>query len=105
MGADGDSSGLGPVKAALGAFIARASGAEAVEIAAAHKLSGGAIQENWWLQVQFRGGPQDEFPGGTADLVLRSDSPTGVAVSRSRAEEFRLLQVARDAGVTVPAPL
>ena len=86
---------------ALEAFLARASGADRVEVLACDKLSGGAIQENWLLHARFGSGPLT----GRQDLVLRRDSPTGVAVSRSRHEEFRLLQVARDAGVTVPEPL
>ena len=39
------------------------------------------------------------------EAVLRTDAPSAVAVSRSRAEEFALLQVAFRAGVTVPEPL
>src|SRR3546814_10562661 len=37
--------------------------------------------------------------------VLRTDAPSGVAVSRSRAEEFAVLSAAYRAGVTVPEPL
>jgi aminoglycoside phosphotransferase (APT) family kinase protein len=64
-------------------------------------LSGGAIQENWALDLTIVGGGR----AGTLSAVLRTDSPTGVAVSLSRAQEFALLQAAWDAGVTVPEPL
>jgi aminoglycoside phosphotransferase (APT) family kinase protein len=37
--------------------------------------------------------------------VLRSDAPSGVAVSHTRAQEFALLRAAFAAGVTVPEPL
>ena len=86
---------------ALERFLLRESGAASLELLASGKLTGGAIQENWQLRLRFAGGPFD----GEADLVLRRDAPTGVAVSRSRAEEFKLLKVAAAAGVTVPEPL
>ncbi|MEK6789675.1 MAG: phosphotransferase family protein [Pseudomonadota bacterium] len=84
--------------AALERFLCRCTGAAAVTVVQAHRLSGGAIQENWWLQLQ----PAN---GELLDVVLRCDSASRVAESRSRAEEFALLQVAFDAGVTVPEPL
>ncbi len=88
-------------KAPLEAFLAAQAFAEAVEIVDARPLSGGAIQENWLLDLTLHGGPF----AGTLEAVLRTDAPSAVAVSRSRAEEFALLQVAQAAGVTVPEPL
>jgi aminoglycoside phosphotransferase (APT) family kinase protein len=61
------------------------------------KLAGGAIQENYAVDVETADGAQH--------LVLRADAPSGVAVSHSRAEEFALLQVAFAAGMTVPQPM
>src|SRR5690606_33935728 len=87
--------------AALEAFLAGAASAERVEVTDARPLSGGAIQENWLLDLQIRGGPH----AGPLEAVLRTDAPSAVAVSRSRAEEFALLAVARAAGVTAPEPL
>ncbi|HAJ22809.1 MAG TPA: phosphotransferase family protein, partial [Rhodospirillaceae bacterium] len=75
--------------------------ARSVSIDAMSILSGGAIQENWALDLTITGGQRD----GHLSTVLRTDSPTGVAVSLSRAREFSLLQAAWDAGVTVPEPL
>ncbi|HEY9548678.1 MAG TPA: hypothetical protein VIR45_04180, partial [Kiloniellaceae bacterium] len=63
-------------KMALEAFLTGAAGAEAVEIADARPLSGGAIQENWLLDLQVRGGPH----AGRVEAVLRTDAPSGVAV-------------------------
>ena len=83
--------------AALERFLCRCTGASAVAVLQAHRLSGGAIQENWWLQLQPAG-------GNVLDVVLRCDAASRVAESRSRAEEFALLQVAFEAGVTVPEP-
>ncbi|MEQ9609644.1 MAG: phosphotransferase family protein [Kiloniellaceae bacterium] len=88
-------------KPALEAFFAKAAGAEAVDIVDARPLSGGAIQENWLLELDIHGGAF----AGRLEAVLRTDAPSGVAVSRSRAEEFALLSVARQAGVMVPEPL
>lgn len=65
------------------------------------QLGGGAIQENHALDVTIDGGPMR----GDHAWVLRTDAPSGVAVSRSREEEFALLKAAFEAGVTVPAPL
>ena len=93
--------GLPARKNALEAFVRQASGAEAVEVRSTRTLAGGAIQENWLVEIEARGGTLD----GRHELVLRTDAPSGVAVSLSRAQEFRLLQAAWDAQVTVPEPL
>ncbi len=92
---------LSELKQALEAFLAGAAEAESVAIADAKPLTGGAIQENWLIDADFRGGPLT----GRQELVLRTDAPSAVAVSLSRAQEFSLLQAARAAGVTVPEPL
>jgi len=85
----------------LESFLAEAAKASGVKILDMRPLQGGAIQENWLLDLRIAGG---DF----ADLervVLRTDAPTGVAASLSRAQEFRLLTVAYEQGVTVPRPL
>lgn len=88
-------------QAAIEGFLARAAGAERVSIESALQLSGGAIQENWWLTLHIKGGTHD----GLLQVVLRSDAPSGVTASHSRAQEFALLRAAFAAGVTVPEPL
>lgn len=82
-------------------FLAERSGARAATVEALHPLSGGAIQENWQVDVAFDGGPM----AGRHALVLRSDAPSGVATSLSRSQEFAVLRAVWDAGVTVPEPL
>jgi aminoglycoside phosphotransferase (APT) family kinase protein len=84
-------------EAALRGWLADATGDAALRIAALTRLSGGAIQQNWALDVETRDGPRR--------WVLRTDAPAVLAVSLSRASEFRLLRAAHAAGVTVAAPL
>ena len=83
-------------------FVAQAAGASSAKIVDARLLSGGAVQENWLLDVQIGGGTH----AGRLEAVLRCDSPTaGVAISHGRAQEFALLKTVFAAGVTVPEPL
>lgn len=88
-------------KEKIAAFVAQKAGAQVVDIESAVQLSGGAIQENWWLTLRLEGGEYN----GALDVVLRSDAPSGVTASHSRAQEFALLRAAFAAGVTVPEPL
>lgn len=85
----------------LGSWLAEAFAAKACRIERFAKLGGGAIQENWALDVAIEEGPR----AGALALVLRTDAPSGVAQSHSRAHEFTLLKAAHAAGVTVPEPL
>ncbi|WP_439596090.1 phosphotransferase family protein [Falsiroseomonas sp.] len=84
-------------EAALRGWLAQAAGDDALRLTALTRLSGGAIQQNWALDVEVSGAPQR--------WVLRTDAPAVLAVSHTRPQEFRLLRAARDAGVTVPEPL
>jgi len=84
------------------AFVAMASGATSVTQATESViLDGGAIQENWGVTLNIIGGPQ----AGRYDVVVRMDAPSAVDASHSRTQEFALLRVAFEAGVTVPEPL
>ena len=96
---------LAASREALEAFLAQAAGARAARLQAAEPLTGGAIQENWLLRVAFEDGPEDGPGNDSAELVLRTDAPSGVAASRSRMEEFALLRAAWAAGVPVPEAL
>ncbi len=78
-------------------WLAAATGELDLRIAGVSRLSGGAIQQNWALEV--------ECGGNLHRWVLRTDSPAVLAVSLPRAAEFALLRAAHDAGVTVPQPL
>jgi aminoglycoside phosphotransferase (APT) family kinase protein len=93
--------GLGDRQFALADFLKGASGADAVEIARIELLAGGAIQENWGVDVSFDGGRL----AGTQRLVLRTDAATGVPSSLGRVEEFAVLKAVFAAGVSVPEPL
>ena len=89
-------------KESLQRFLTTALAADTVEILKAALLSGGAVQENWALDLQVSGGEYS----GLLNTVLRCDSPTaGVAISHGRAQEFALLQTVFNAGVAVPQPL
>jgi len=80
-------------------YIAQRAGHE-VEIQRLALLPGGAIQENWALDLQVTDGEW----AGEHELVLRRNSASGVAASHGRAAEFSLLQVAATANVKVPRP-
>jgi aminoglycoside phosphotransferase (APT) family kinase protein len=60
-------------------------------------LGGGSIQENRLLHCRIG--------GDTRDFVLRMDAAATIASSRSRAEEFRILDAVWRAGVRVPEPI
>lgn len=93
-------------KKSLEKYLTQALLADKVEILQAALLSGGAVQENWALDLQVTGGVHGSTQGGRLNTVLRCDSPTaGVAISHGRAQEFALLQTVFNAGVTVPQPL
>ncbi|WP_241687831.1 phosphotransferase family protein [Janthinobacterium sp. 17J80-10] len=82
-------------------YLLAQAGAAQVAITKMARLSGGAIQENWALDVTVEGGPYQ----GKQTWVLRTDAPSAVAVSLTRPQEFAVLSVAYQAGVTVPRPL
>lgn len=89
------------VETFVAGFLQREAGAEAVEVHSCKRLGGGAIQENLALDLSISGGPW----AGRHTLVLRTDSPSGLSISLSRAQEFAVLKVAFAAGVKVPEPL
>jgi aminoglycoside phosphotransferase (APT) family kinase protein len=78
------------------AWLTAAAGAP-VSIEGMELLSGGAIQQNWALDVS-RGGAPERW-------VLRTDNAAVLAASLPRTTEFALLRAAFGAGVTVPEPL
>ncbi|HVO03593.1 MAG TPA: phosphotransferase family protein [Candidatus Cybelea sp.] len=85
----------------LADFITRAAQAESVRVDVMARLGGGAIQENWAIDLAIEGGPM----AGTHRCVLRSDAVSGIAESWPREKEFALIGAAHDAGVAVPEPL
>jgi aminoglycoside phosphotransferase (APT) family kinase protein len=89
------------IELALAGYIQRQLGAGEVKVLEFSRMSGGAIQSNYALTLECLGGRQP----GRLELVVRSDSPSIIAVSHSREQEFRILSVAYEAGVRVPRPL
>ena len=86
---------------AIAAFIARAAGASDAAVTVVARLGGGAIQENWAIDVEIADGPM----AGLHEAVLRSDAISGIAESWPRAQEFALISAAHEMGVAVPQPL
>jgi aminoglycoside phosphotransferase (APT) family kinase protein len=82
-------------------FIREQATATGVVIQARKRLSGGAIQENWLLDLVIEGGPW----AGNRRWVLRSDAISALPASLDREQEFAVLQVVHQAGVKVPQPL
>ena len=82
-------------------FLRDAAQASEVAVEIVGRLGGGAIQQNWAVDIEIKDGKR----AGKYAAVLRTDAPTGVPESRSRAEEFALLSVAHRLGMMVPEPL
>ena len=80
----------------LADFIARAAGARNATVVSLERMSGGAVQENWALDVDLDGDAQR--------WVLRTDAQATVRESLTRAEEFAVLTVAHAADVLAPEP-
>lgn len=78
-------------------WIAAHLGLPDLAVEAMRPLGGGSIQEN--REVRCRTG------GESRGFVLRKDALATIASSRSRAEEFRILEAAWRAGVRVPEPV
>ena len=87
--------------AAIERWLRAETRANAVRITRCERLSGGAIQDNWALDVHIEGGPWH----GERAWVLRADGRSKVAASLTRAQEFAVLRVAHASGVIAPKPL
>lgn len=85
------------IRERLSAFIARSSGCASASVVALERMSGGAVQENWALDV--------EIDGHVRQWVLRTDARAAVRESLSRAQEFAVMQAVQEAQVFAPRPL
>lgn len=92
---------LDDISRALALYVRDQTKADGIQVIEFFRLSGGAIQSNYALTVDCTGGQRP----GRLDLVVRSDAPSTIAASLSREQEFQILNVAWEAGVTVPQPL
>ncbi len=88
---------LEPLQNWLGAEL----GADALTIEKAELLGGGAIGENWRIDVTVTGGQQ----AGSRSWALRTDAASRMAMSHDRANEYFCLQAAHEAGAMVPEPI
>jgi len=86
--------------AAIGAWLRQQTSANDVRVTRYERLRGGAIQDNWRLDVTIDGGRSS----GEHAFVLRTDAPSRVAASLGRVQEYAVLEVAHAAGVLTPAP-
>lgn len=84
-------------QAQLRDWIASHLGCPDLAIEAVQPLGGGSIQENRLVRCRIG----DTVRG----FVLRMDAAATIASSRSRAEEFRILEAVWKAGVRVPEPV
>ena len=82
-------------------WIAQQIGAERVAVREAALLAGGAVQQNWRLDVEVAGGPR----AGLHAWVLRTDAAASLDVSLDRVAEFRCIEAAHKAGVRVAEPI
>jgi aminoglycoside phosphotransferase (APT) family kinase protein len=86
---------------ALQDWLCSALSADALIIEKAELLGGGAIGENWRLDVKVTGGPHE----GSRSWALRTDAASRMAMSHDRANEYFCLKAAHDAGACVPEPI
>lgn len=82
-------------------WLRTAIGASTLVIARAELLGGGAVQENWRLDVVVDGSAR----AGANRWVLRTDAAARLPLSLDRASEFFVLQAAHQAGVRVAEPI
>ncbi|MEZ5849775.1 MAG: phosphotransferase family protein [Hyphomicrobiaceae bacterium] len=82
-------------------WLAPTIGAQDVTVVTAELLAGGAVQENWRIDVDVTGGPHQ----GAHAWVLRTDAAARLDMSLDRVAEFRCIEAAHAAGVTVAAPI
>ncbi len=85
---------------ALSAWLSQAL-AGSVAVTAAFLLGGGAVQENWRIDVQVDGGPR----AGSHTWVMRTDAAQRLSLSLDREAEFAVLKAAHASGVPVAEPI
>ncbi len=85
------------IRPGIKSFLLDLEEVETVKITDLRLLSGGAIQQNWLLDVTVNGTP--------LETVLRTDAASSLEDSLSRAQEYVIFKQAYEAGVTVPEPL
>ncbi|MEQ1616396.1 MAG: phosphotransferase, partial [Hyphomicrobiaceae bacterium] len=84
----------------LSAWLSRALAAS-VEITSSSLLGGGAVQENWRIDVTVADGTR----AGHHAWILRTDGAQRLSVSIDRGAEAAAIMAARAAGVPVAEPI
>ncbi|WP_179188671.1 phosphotransferase family protein [Kiloniella majae] len=84
--------------ATLAQFVSKVLGRQELRIEKLFTMSGGAIQENWKMDLRSSEGEQ-------FSVVLRTDAKTKIPGSLSKKQEFNFLSMAWKIGVRVPEPL
>ena len=87
--------------AAIARWLTRETQARDVRVTRFEPMAGGAIQENWALDVTIDAGPWS----GKHEWVLRTDARSSIAASLTRGQEFAVLGLAHRHGVLAPRPL
>jgi aminoglycoside phosphotransferase (APT) family kinase protein len=87
--------------APLAQWLTGALGAASVAISEARLMQGGAVQENWQLDVRVDGGPR----AGPDSWVLRTDAAARIPLSLDRADEYAVLRAVHASGIPVAEPI
>jgi aminoglycoside phosphotransferase (APT) family kinase protein len=87
--------------AAIARWLAQETHAREVLVTRFEPLPGGAVQENWALDVTVDAGAWS----GSHEWVLRTNARSSIAASLTRMQEFAVLRAAHAHGVIVPRPL
>jgi aminoglycoside phosphotransferase (APT) family kinase protein len=85
----------------LGPWLASAVAASRVDVVASKRLAGGAVQENWQLDIVVADGPRQ----GAHSWLLRTDAAARIPVSLDRGTEYDVLALAHQRGIAVAEPI
>lgn len=89
------------IREAVAAWLAAELRATRVRIDNAVLLTGGAVQQNWRIDVTVDGGARN----GAHVWVLRTDAAARLNVSLDRVAEYRCIATAHERGVKVAEPI
>ena len=89
------------IREKLAKWLAANLDANGVEIGNAELLTGGAVQQNWRIDVAVDGGAR----AGSHAWVLRTDAAARLNVSLDRVAEFRCIAAAHAQGIRVAEPI
>lgn len=87
------------LKKQIETYLTNRLGGEA-EVGKMFLLSGGACQENYWIDLEIQSGPEK----GGYELVFRTDKGATIGQSLTKAEEYGISEMAYKAGVKTPKP-